>query len=106
MIARRFLCLIVLGVAVGLVPRVAAQIQTEVPAVIPGAKPVSVERIKIHGQALEGNLEGDAVDREVFVFLPPSFMRCTAIQSGPSSGLTKSTCRRRLKALLPRVPEK
>jgi hypothetical protein len=32
-----------------------------------------VEHIKIHGTALEGNLEGDAVDRDVFVFLPPSY---------------------------------
>lgn len=50
-----------------------AQVQTVVPAVVPGAKPVSVERIKIHGLALEGNLEGDAVDRDVIVFLPPSY---------------------------------
>ncbi|MDE3187023.1 MAG: alpha/beta fold hydrolase [Acidobacteriota bacterium] len=50
-----------------------AQVQTEVPPVIPGAKPVTVERIKIHGKSLEGNLEGDAVDRDVFVFLPPSY---------------------------------
>ena len=42
---------------------------------ISGAKPVAVERIKIHGTALEGNLEGDAVDREVFVFLPPGYAR-------------------------------
>lgn len=53
----------------------AAQVQTEVPSVVPGAKPVTVERIKIHGTALEGNLEGDAVDRDVFVFLPPSYTR-------------------------------
>jgi enterochelin esterase-like enzyme len=50
-----------------------AQVATEVPPVVPGAKPVSVEHIKIHGAALEGNLEGDAVDREVLVFLPPSY---------------------------------
>lgn len=37
------------------------------------AKPVAVERIKIHGASLEGNLEGEAVDREAFVFLPPSY---------------------------------
>ncbi|HZS04147.1 MAG TPA: alpha/beta fold hydrolase [Blastocatellia bacterium] len=52
---------------------VAAQVQTEVPPIVPGAKPVKVERIKIHGTALEGNLEGDAVDRDVLVFLPPSY---------------------------------
>jgi S-formylglutathione hydrolase FrmB len=49
------------------------QVQTEVPPPVPGAKPVTVERIKIHGAALEGNLEGDAVDRDVLVFLPPSY---------------------------------
>jgi enterochelin esterase-like enzyme len=50
-----------------------AQVKTEAPPVAPGAKPVRVERIKIHGTALEGNLEGDAVDRDVLVFLPPSY---------------------------------
>jgi enterochelin esterase-like enzyme len=54
---------------------VAAQVQTEVPAPMPGAKPVTVDRIKIHGAALEGNLEGDAVDRDAFVFLPPSYQK-------------------------------
>ncbi len=38
-----------------------------------GAKPVTVERIKVHGAALEGNLEGNAADRDVLVFLPPSY---------------------------------
>src|ERR1700694_3316553 len=51
----------------------AAQVKTEVPPVVPGAKPVAVEHIKIHGAALEGNLENDAVDRDVIVFLPPSY---------------------------------
>jgi enterochelin esterase-like enzyme len=50
-----------------------AQVPTEVPAVIAGAKPVSVEHVTVHGKSLEGNLEGDAVDREVLVFLPPSY---------------------------------
>ena len=53
--------------------RARAQVQTNVPEVVPGAKPVQVEHIKIHGTALEGNLEGDAVDRDVIVFLPPSY---------------------------------
>ena len=51
----------------------AAQVKTEVPPVVPGAKPVTVEHIKVHGASLEGNLEGDAVDRAVIVFLPPSY---------------------------------
>jgi len=55
-----------------------AQVQTEVPAPVRGAKPVTVEHIKVHGAALEGNLEGDAVDRDVFVFLPPSYARETS----------------------------
>jgi len=50
-----------------------AQVKTEVPAPVPGAKPVTVEHIKVHGTALEGNLEGDDVDREVIVFLPPGY---------------------------------
>src|ERR1051325_5709316 len=55
--------------------RLLAQVQTEVPAVVPNAKPVTMEHIKIHGTALEGNLEGDAVERDVFVFLPPSYAK-------------------------------
>ena len=51
------------------------QVATEVPPVIAGAKPALVEHIKIHGAALEGNLEKDAVDRDVFVFLPPSYQK-------------------------------
>lgn len=54
-------------------PPVQAQVQTEAPPVVPGAKPVSIDRIKIHASALEGNLEGNAVERDVLVFLPPSY---------------------------------
>jgi enterochelin esterase-like enzyme len=50
-----------------------AQVATEVPPVIPNAKPVQVEHIKVHAESLLGNLEGEAVDRDVFVFLPPSY---------------------------------
>ena len=65
------------GLLLMLVPAVPcrAQVQTEVPAVVAGAKPVSVELIKVHGASLEGNLEGDAVDRDVIVFLPPSYQK-------------------------------
>jgi S-formylglutathione hydrolase FrmB len=44
-----------------------------VPPVIEGAKPVTMEHLKVHGPALEGNLEGDNPDRDVLVFLPPSY---------------------------------
>jgi S-formylglutathione hydrolase FrmB len=55
--------------------RIAAQVQTGVPQIVAGAKPAIVENIKIHGTALEGNLEGDAVDRDVIVFLPPGYSK-------------------------------
>jgi enterochelin esterase-like enzyme len=54
-----------------------AQVQTIVPDPVPGAKPAAVEHIKIHGASLEGNLEGEAVDRDVIVFLPPSYQKDT-----------------------------
>ena len=60
-------------IAIVLARQASAQVQTIVPDVVPGAKPVTVEQIKIHGTALEGNLEGDAVDRDAIVFLPPSY---------------------------------
>ncbi len=44
----------------------------------PGAGTVgkgSIERIKVHGVALEGNLEGDSPDRDVVVYLPPSYAK-------------------------------
>jgi hypothetical protein len=88
-----------------------AQVQTNVPDVVPGAKPATVEQIKIHGTALEGNLEGDAVDRDVIVFLPratrkirsadtPLSTRCTVTRLAPSSGRMKSTSRKRSKVRL------
>jgi enterochelin esterase-like enzyme len=52
-----------------------AQVQTEAPPVVEGAKPVTMERIKIHGAALEGNLESNAVDRDALVFLPPGYQK-------------------------------
>lgn len=51
------------------------QAQTQVPEVVPGSVPMTVEHIKIHGAALEANLEGDAVDRDVIVLLPPSYSK-------------------------------
>jgi enterochelin esterase-like enzyme len=33
----------------------------------------TVERIKVHGKSLEGNLSGDTADRDVSVYLPPSY---------------------------------
>jgi enterochelin esterase-like enzyme len=70
---KKLLFVIALTLPVALCPRLSAQVQTEVPAVIPNAKPDTVEHIKVHGASLEGNLEGDAVDRDVIVLLPPSY---------------------------------
>ncbi|RAJ95735.1 putative esterase [Larkinella arboricola] len=37
------------------------------------ARKGTAERIKVHGKGLEGNLSGDSPDREVSVYLPPSY---------------------------------
>jgi enterochelin esterase-like enzyme len=52
-----------------------AQMKTEAPPVVPGAKPVALESIKVHSAAVQGNLEGNAADRDVLVFLPPSYAK-------------------------------
>jgi hypothetical protein len=57
-----------------------ARANTEVPPVVPGAKPIIVEHIKIPGEALRGNLEGNAVDRDAVVFLPSE---AQITESGP-----------------------
>jgi S-formylglutathione hydrolase FrmB len=33
----------------------------------------TIERIKVHGKSLEGNLEGDSPDRDVSIYLPPTY---------------------------------
>jgi len=71
--SNQLFCRVTLAIVAAIGPGLAAQVQTIVPPVVEGAKPATVEHIKIHGLALEGNLEGDAVDRDVIVFLPPSY---------------------------------
>src|SRR6476620_3925544 len=73
MMINRFFSVIALAMTLTMSSQVTAQVQTEIPAVVPGAQPVTAQHIKVHGVALEGNLEGDAVDRDVLVFLPPSY---------------------------------
>jgi enterochelin esterase-like enzyme len=53
----------------------AGQVETQIPSPVPGARPVTLEKITVHGKALEGNLEGNAVDRDVLVFLPPGYQQ-------------------------------
>ena len=43
----------------------------------PGPRPIAVEHIKVHGTSLKGNLEGDSVNHDVIVFLPPSYSKET-----------------------------
>lgn len=50
-----------------------AQVATQVPAPVAGARPVTLQRIKVHSPAIAGNLEGEAADRDVIVVLPPSY---------------------------------
>jgi len=52
-----------------------AQVKTNITAPVDGALPVTVERIKVHSRAIEGNLEGDSADRDVIVMLPPSYAK-------------------------------
>jgi enterochelin esterase-like enzyme len=78
MVTTRLPPVMTLAIAVAAGGRLAAQVPTEAPPVIPGAKPVTVEHVKVHGTALEGNLERNAVDRDVIVFLPPSYAKETS----------------------------
>ena len=42
-------------------------------AVFAQIKQGAIQRIKVHGKSLEGNLDGDSPDREVSIYLPPSY---------------------------------
>ena len=52
-----------------------AQVATGAPPVVAGAKPVTIERIKVYAPTIKGNLEGEVADRDVLVILPPSYGR-------------------------------
>jgi enterochelin esterase-like enzyme len=51
----------------------AAQVGTEQPAMVAGAKKVTVQRLTVHAPTIANNLEGNAADRAVFVVLPPGY---------------------------------
>jgi hypothetical protein len=91
-----------LGFAFGAFEIAARQVKTTAPDIVAGARPAIVERITIRGKSIEGNLEGNAVDRTVLVVLPPGYQRernrFTAIPLAPNSGRRRSTCRRRSRA--------
>ncbi len=46
-------------------------------AVAAPAQTGTIERIQVHGKSLEGNLEGDSPDRDVSIYLPPSYKTAT-----------------------------
>src|SRR5512145_2027221 len=68
--AASMLCLMLGGTS-----PVFGQAKTNAPDRVAGAQPAAVERIKIKGAGLEANLEGNAAERDVLVFLPPSYQR-------------------------------
>ncbi len=43
------------------------------PEAVAQSAPLKVEAIKVHSPSIEGNLEGNSADRDVFVVLPPSY---------------------------------
>jgi len=48
--------------------------QGAAPAAAPVALKGKLERIKVHGKSLEGNLLGESADPEVSIYLPPSYL--------------------------------
>jgi enterochelin esterase-like enzyme len=54
-------------------PAAVAQVNTERPPPVAGARPVTLEWIKVHSPAIAGNLEGETADRDVLVVLPPGY---------------------------------
>ena len=68
---------IAIAIALGSVlagsPPALAQVATNTPPVVPNARPVTIQHLKVHGVSLEGNLEGESADRDVLVVLPPSY---------------------------------
>jgi len=70
-IRKTFLC----GVLLLAAGAAQSQVQTQVPAVVPGAAKARVETIKVHSRQIQGNLLGTPADREVIVVLPPSYGR-------------------------------
>ena len=64
----------VLGVLLLAAPTaIGAQVATNIPEPVRGAKPVTLKWVKVHSPAIAGNLEGDSADRDVLVVLPPSY---------------------------------
>ena len=59
-----------IGLACVLIGSFASQAPAQTSAPV---KKGSVEKVSVHGAALQGNLEGDSPDRDVFIYLPPGY---------------------------------
>ena len=70
--ARHFSVLTMAAVAVAITVVSTPRTKADTGAVAPQSKG-TVEKIKVHGKSLEGNLEGDSPDRDVSLYLPPSY---------------------------------
>lgn len=57
----------------GVATSVPAQVTTNTPPPVAGARAATVQHIKVHAPSIEGNLEGESADRDVLVVLPPSY---------------------------------
>ena len=75
----------------------------------------TVQRIKVHGKSLEGNLEGDSPDRDVTIYLPPGYdanrnqripscTYCTVTSSRTNIGLARESPFRALTCLARTCP--
>ena len=61
------------SLAIGLVSSALLVAQNSASPARPGLPRGKVEKVSVHGKSLEGNLEGDPADRDVFIYLPPSY---------------------------------
>lgn len=72
-----FLSRLVLGATFAFVGAM-TMLTAQAPSTSASAPKGTLERIKVLGKSLEGNLEGDSPDRDVVVYLPPSYARETS----------------------------
>src|SRR5689334_4281192 len=61
------------GLACCWIALASAQDRDRAPGAPGGPRVGRIDRITVHGKALEGNLEGDSPDRSVSVYLPPAY---------------------------------
>lgn len=66
-------CMIALSAVTLAAGSASAQNITSPPAPVPAG--ITVDKIKVHGASLEGNLEGNSADRNVVVILPQSYAK-------------------------------